>query len=126
MRIGTIVSICCLALSVVFLALVSVWQPFCLFASLLFLVGIAILAYNNLISYSTFKKDINEQRLVDAYLNQEENPTENMKDFRYDRKTERRIKSATRNQFSSVFSLGVLLIFAIIMVIISIKITFFA
>ena len=126
MKVSTIIVLSSLALSVLFLALTTVWAYFCLFASVCFLVGISVLAFNSLKAYLLFKAQIKEQRFVDAYLYAENNQLQSHKDFKYDKKTERNIKSTKRNLFASLFSLAFLLVLAIILLIVSIKITFFA
>lgn len=126
LKVDTIVSVCCIVLGVVFFALVAVWTPFCLFASVLFLIGIAIPTYNMFVDYLTYNKAIKEQRFVDAYLYADEQRDPNqIKDFKYDKKTERNLKMTKYNHFSSLFSLVVLLILAVILVIVSINIIFF-
>lgn len=125
MRIATIVSVVCLGLSVLFLGLSAVWKPFCLFASVLFLVGLCVPAYRSFKNYYEFKKEIKEQRFVDAYLYADEHQTENIQNFKYDKKTERAIKNVNRNQFSTLFSFIALIILGIILFIVSINITFF-
>ena len=126
MRKETIIAICALALSVLFLSLTSLWAPFSVFSSVLFLTGISVPCYYSIKSYYGFKKEIKEQRLVDAFLKQDENPTENIKDFSYDKKTERAIKRVNRNQFTSMFSLIAVWVLALVLLVLSIKITFFA
>ena len=115
----------CFLGSVLFLALTSVWRPFCLFASALFLVATGIWCFYNLKDYFLFKQTVAEQRLVDAYLYADQNIGQTPQDFSYDKKTERSLKRVKRNQFSSLFSLIVLFVLGIILLVLSIKITFF-
>lgn len=126
MRKSIICSIVFFVLTVVFLALISVWRPFCLFASFCFLAGVSIPAYIVLLNYSRYKSNLKEQRFVDAFLYAEEQQNENkIKDFRYDKKTERKLKYTKYNNFTSVFSLCIVWILALVLSIVSIKIVFF-
>lgn len=125
MKVSTIIVFSSLSLAVLFLALTTVWAPFCLFASFAFLCGVSILAFNSLKTYLAFKAEIKEQRFVDAYLYAENNQLNSLKDFKYDKKTEKNIKSTKRNLFTSLFTMAFLFVLAIILIIIAIKITFF-
>lgn len=126
MKVGTIVSLTFLTVGIVFLVLMSVWTPFCLFASMCFVVGIAIPTYKMLVDYLTYNKRLKEQRFVDAYIYaDEQNDANQIKNFSYDKKTERKLKMTKYNNFTSLFSLSALLVLAIILLIISIKIVFF-
>ena len=126
MRKSIICSIVFFALAVVFLALISVWRPFCLFASFCFLSGVSIPTYIVLVNYTRYKNSLKEQRFVDAYLYAEEQQNENkIKDFRYDKKTERKLKYTKYNNFTSVFALCIVWAMALVLFIVSIKIVFF-
>ena len=126
MKTSNIIALVALGLTIMFLALITVWKPFCLFASLTFLVVAGILSYNVLKNYIRQQAELKEQRLVDAYLDADAKRTEMvLKDFRYDKKVERSLRRDKHNRFTSVFTLSVMFIFAIIMLVISIKIVFF-
>jgi len=122
-------TICCIvsfSLCAVFLALMALWMPFCLFASVCFLFGVSIPAYCVLVGYIHNQNALKEQRFVDAYLYAEEQQNTNkIKDFRYDKKTERRLRVSKYNSFTSVFALAFVWVMAIVLLIVSIKIVFF-
>lgn len=123
---STIVCIVSLCVSVGFLALIGVWKPFCLFASLSFLTSLSIPSYIVLVNYVRHQNELKEKRFVDAYLYADEQQNDQkMKDFKYDKKTERHLRYAKYNNFTSLFALAVVWLLAIVLVVLSIKIVFF-
>ena len=126
MKKSTIVAIIGFLLTVVFLALTSLWRPFCLFASGCFLVSCGVIFLVTLINYTRFKNELKEQRLTDAYLYAEEQYNKDkIKDFKYDKKTERKLRMTKYNNFTSMWAVSAVLILAVILVAVSIKIVFF-
>lgn len=126
MQKNIIVCIVSIVLALIFLALTSLWTPFCLFASLCFLVGVSVPAYCVLVNYVRSQNQLKEQRFVDAYLYADEQQNaKKIKDFKYDKKTERKLRRSKHNNFASVFSLGFVWVLAIVLLVLSIKIVFF-
>ena len=126
MKTSTIVSIISFALTAIFLGLTALWRPFCLFASVFFLIGVSIPFYITLVGYIRFKNELKEKRFTDAYLYAEEHYSEEkIKDFKYDKKTERKLKMTKYNNFTSMWSVSALLILAIVLLAVAIKIVFF-
>lgn len=101
-------------LTIASFALISVWQPFAIFAGVFLLIASGIYTYWQYDKYKTTIKVLEEMRYEDAYIYADEHNLQfNPKEFQYPKKKQREINAIKNNAKFMVFIGCMLLVIAL-------------
>ncbi len=120
---ATIVFLVLLLITIVSFCLMRVWDGFAIIGSACFVCISFMATFKSCLNYQIFKQRLADQKLSDAYLYAEEiGDEEAIKDFAYDKKTNRKIRYEKFNRLIVPWSCVAILVCAVFLFLICTKI----
>ncbi len=119
----TIVFLVLIVITAVCFCLVNTWGGFAIAGSVCLVLAMLMATFKTFLDYKIFKRTLADQKLCDAYLYAEEfGDEEQIKNFAYDKKTNRKIRYAKFNKMLLPLACFAVLVCAVFMFLICTKI----